>query len=501
MQTIRLELGEWEFDAHSPLGPPGGFGEVFRGRGPASEVAVKRLRISADDAAHREMKIGAELYDRKLQHVVPVLDYGRDAESDRYFLIMPICDRSLQDTIDAAGTLTLEEAKSVTRDILNGLLEVGDIAHRDLKPGNILWHEGKWKIADFGIAKFIEEATSIETLRGALTPAYAAPEQWRSERPTKSTDIYALGCIIYTMLQGQPPFGYAADQQNHLYDPAPPLLIDDARFAGLVAMMLRKPALSRPSVERCVKVVSRHDTQGASSARAQLAAVGAAIAQANAEEEAARLTREAELAARHNLEESARSEMIEIIDRLFDTIEHETDLCTRNNFHISLGKGSMGFQFPTSSSGSILSLTELLLIDHSTIPEFSEWDILLGGFLHVQCDYKDFGKPRNYVFASTIFYASSPGEKSFRWREVSFYRLSAMPTGEDSPFALNPFNDDFKYALVSGLHNIMVAHGPVPIDGEDELAFQNRWINLFARAALGQLERPTQIPVPDSFFN
>ncbi|MDM3788590.1 protein kinase, partial [Proteus mirabilis] len=78
--------------------------------------------------------------------------------------------------------------------------EVGDIVHRDLKPGNILRHEERWKIADFGIAKFVEDSTSLETLREALTPSYAAPEQWLGQRPTSATDIYALGCIIHALV-------------------------------------------------------------------------------------------------------------------------------------------------------------------------------------------------------------------------------------------------------------------------------------------------------------
>ena len=63
---------------------------------------------------------------------------------------MPICDQSLQDTIDKSGTgLSVEEAIPVVGCIIAGLLEVGDITHRDLKPSNILLHDGVWKIADF----------------------------------------------------------------------------------------------------------------------------------------------------------------------------------------------------------------------------------------------------------------------------------------------------------------------------------------------------------------
>ena len=75
MQTIRLESGEWIFDETKRLGPEGGFGEVFSGRGTEQDVAVKRLKLSAGAASHREMKIGAALAKRTNNHVVPILDY------------------------------------------------------------------------------------------------------------------------------------------------------------------------------------------------------------------------------------------------------------------------------------------------------------------------------------------------------------------------------------------------------------------------------------------
>jgi serine/threonine-protein kinase len=110
---------------------------------------------------------------------------------------MPVCDRNLQEAIDETRAgLEAKEAVLVVLAILRGLQAVVEITHRDLKPPNVLYHQGLWKIADFGIAKFVEDSTSLETLRRSLTPAYAAPEQWTGERPTPATDIYAVGCII-----------------------------------------------------------------------------------------------------------------------------------------------------------------------------------------------------------------------------------------------------------------------------------------------------------------
>ncbi|MBW0150742.1 MAG: protein kinase [Phenylobacterium sp.] len=75
--------------------------------------------------------------------------------------------------------------------------------HRDLKPGAVLWHEERRKIADFGIAKFVGDATSLERHRTSLTPVYAAPEQWRGERTKNAADVHALGCIIHALFDRQ----------------------------------------------------------------------------------------------------------------------------------------------------------------------------------------------------------------------------------------------------------------------------------------------------------
>ena len=77
MITIRLPRGQWQFDIEQPLGPAGGFGQVFAGVGPdGSTVAVKRLHLTADEAAHRELQIADRLQTRQLAHIIPILVRG-----------------------------------------------------------------------------------------------------------------------------------------------------------------------------------------------------------------------------------------------------------------------------------------------------------------------------------------------------------------------------------------------------------------------------------------
>jgi eukaryotic-like serine/threonine-protein kinase len=156
VRTIRLPRGEWTLNELERIGQPGGFGSVFSG---ASEdgntVAIKLLNLQAPELAHRELRIADDLAGRDLQHVIPVLDAGQDAETDDYFVVMPMADGSLQDHLDAGERFSGTEMAEVLLDIAEGLAEVPDITHRDLKPANILFHENRWKIADFGIARFV----------------------------------------------------------------------------------------------------------------------------------------------------------------------------------------------------------------------------------------------------------------------------------------------------------------------------------------------------------
>jgi serine/threonine protein kinase len=169
MQRIALAKGEWFYDPSKPLGKPGGFGAVYEGLSEAhGALAVKRLHLTASGAAHREMRIATDLSGRNLNYVIPVLDAGEDTDSNAYFVVMPKAEKSLQDAINLGVKFTDIEAGRVLLNIVNGLVEVNDIVHRDLKPANILFHDAQWKVADFGIARFLEDSTSLETLKGCL---------------------------------------------------------------------------------------------------------------------------------------------------------------------------------------------------------------------------------------------------------------------------------------------------------------------------------------------
>ena len=493
--SIKLERGVWNFDEGQRLGKPGGFGEVFRGQGEIGNVAIKRLKLTASAAAHREMNIAKALANRTLAHVVPILDYGQDADTDRYYLVMPICNYSLQDLIDQERRLAWERVKPTALDIIAGLAEVQDIVHRDLKPANVLRLNDRWRISDFGIAKFVEDSTSLETLRDSLTPTYAAPEQWLGEAPTRATDIYALGCILHAMINGSPPFEGDIDsiRKGHLAMPPPPLRDCDPRLSGLVHTMLRKSAQSRPSLDRCMTVTTSIATETHRPSREALFAAGNAIAQEEAAAEAKRQTEERERRERASLAAEAIAELKMLLERLFSEIAASSESVRRKLRSVSLGPAQLMYDEPEAIAKSEIQNPSAYA--HG-------WDIAACCklSLRAELDRQSAADPATYTFAATLVFASTKEDQDFRWRELSFFNWRNSEPLHLNPVVLNPKLRDFQLAISKVASGWQLAHGPFPIDGESEDSFQERWISLFAKAASRKLRPPTHLPLKSDFF-
>ncbi len=175
------------------------------------KVALKVLRpdLSAAIGADRflrEIKLAAGLTH---PHILPVYDSGE--ASGLLFYVMPNMEgRSLRERLERERQLPLDEALAITGEVASALdyAHRHQVVHRDIKPENILLHEGAAMVADFGIGKALSDGGSL-TQTGMVvgTPAYMSPEQASGEADIDGrSDLYSLGCVLYEMLTGEPPF-------------------------------------------------------------------------------------------------------------------------------------------------------------------------------------------------------------------------------------------------------------------------------------------------------
>ncbi len=180
------------------------------------KVAVKVLRpeLAATVGAGRflrEIGIAAKLAH---PHVLPVYDSG-DADGLLYYVMPFVEGESLRDRLDREEHLEVGEALHITREVASALdyAHSHHVLHRDIKPANILLSGGHAVVTDFGVARAIRggrggaEDAITEPGIAVGTPTYMSPEQASGEQVLDGrSDVYALGCVLYEMLVGEPPY-------------------------------------------------------------------------------------------------------------------------------------------------------------------------------------------------------------------------------------------------------------------------------------------------------
>jgi tetratricopeptide (TPR) repeat protein len=202
------------------------------------QVAIKVLHpelgaVLGADRFLREIGIAARL---NHPHILPLHDSGTlDLDLGRpvLFYAMPyVAGRSLRERLREELQLPIDEAIGIARQVADALDHAHrqGVIHRDIKPENILLADGQAVLADFGIARALDVAGGDRLTETGLTigtPVYMSPEQSAgSTRLDGRSDIYALGCVLYEMLGGQPPFTGPSPQAilaRHAIDPVPSL--------------------------------------------------------------------------------------------------------------------------------------------------------------------------------------------------------------------------------------------------------------------------------------
>lgn len=209
----------------------GAFDSVLR-----KPVAIKVLSSKRPDSKtvlrfQQEARLAS-----RLQHtnIVKVLDFGAGPKQELYLIMDLVQGKTLQQFIEEDGPLSVEEAIPLLMQICDALVHAHNngVIHRDIKPSNIMITADNRtglsvRIVDFGLARLESRDVRITQTGDTIgTPLYISPEQIKGEEIDHRADIYSLGCVVFTILTGQPPYRgeKALDTfQKHLHDPIPGL--------------------------------------------------------------------------------------------------------------------------------------------------------------------------------------------------------------------------------------------------------------------------------------
>ena len=211
----------------------GGMGTIYaaRDRELRRKVAIKVLddHLARDPETRnrfmREARAAARLSGH--QHIITIFDVGE--WNERPFIVMEFL---------SGGTLAqrMRDGKHDERDVLHWLDQAAEaldgahregVIHRDVKPANLLFdRRGELHVADFGIARIVDETTGM-TMAGTIlgTAGYLSPEQARGDRANELSDVYSLGIVAYELLTGGRPFergSATAEAAAHVHEPVPP---------------------------------------------------------------------------------------------------------------------------------------------------------------------------------------------------------------------------------------------------------------------------------------
>ncbi|MCX5391603.1 serine/threonine-protein kinase [Streptomyces sp. NBC_00094] len=242
----------------------GGMGEVWQATDEVlgRPVAVKlMLGHGSDPSAADRFRLEAQTAARLSHpHVVGVFDFG--TWDGKLFLVMELVEGdSLAGSPADPMVLPAERVAVVAAHAAAGLAAAHrqGVVHRDIKPGNLLVDaEGTVKLADFGIARFVDDPSGALTTTGQIvgTGLYLAPERALGQSASSASDVYSLGCVLYQLLTGNPPF--RADTATALLyqhidtAPVPPgrlgVMLPPAFETYLLSLLAKQPE-QRPSAQ------------------------------------------------------------------------------------------------------------------------------------------------------------------------------------------------------------------------------------------------------------
>lgn len=479
MTQLSIDGRTWELG--DTLGS-GGFGRVYVATSHGAEAVAKL--VPKDPGAQRELLLAGDL--TGVPNVMPVIGLGETDTS--WVIVMPRAEQSLRDFLRGLGrALDPSEAVPILLDIAQALvgLSTKDVVHRDLKPDNILLLDGRWCLSDFGISRYAEATTSTDTRKYMKTQPYAAPEQWRAERATAATDVYAFGVIAFEVLTGTWPFVGPDFRDQHLHQAPPSISIEiSSPLRSVVDECLIKAPQARPTAAR---LASRIQAQSVADAPAGGAA---ALIEAH-RQQVLRLTEQARKASEVQSEAERRSDLFTAASSGYERIRSKLSEFVRSAapsvddvWPMRLGEAKLSLTTPTRSGlGGPLPFDVIahaeVEVDQSNIPGGSYC-----GRTHSLwfCDARE---PGQYAWFETAFMANP----LMNGRQVGFSAGRGF-----EPFSAAPKDEIAMQALGPGMGTYQVAW-PFTLLVDDDLdECIDRWAGWLASASLGQLRYPSQMP-------
>lgn len=478
--AVRLFLGR-EWTVGKQIGK-GGFGRVFEAMSDAGEPAAVKLVPKIPGAARELLFVKLD----GVRNVVPIIDSGETG--DDWVLVMPRAEKSLREHLDAAkGPLTTENVVAVLSDVATALVDLdGKVVHRDLKPENILRLNGAWCLADFGISRYAEATTAPDTLKHALSPAYAAPERWRFERATIATDIYSLGAVAYELLAGNRPFGGPDYRDQHLRLDPKPLTGGPAALRSLIGECLYKAEGARPSPSNFLARLQRLGNEPILGGRARLQA--AQLAEVARRSESDRQASEARSAAekRTDLFKSASTSWKTIQSNLVDAIKGDAPAVAvregkRSGLTLALGGGQIEF-FP------IVETAQSPWGEGFRPPAFN---VVAHAGIIVRVSRNQHGYEGR---SHSLWFCDAREAGRYQWFEIAFMLSPLLPhSTRIKPFLLDP-GGEAAGALSRGMAEHQLAWPLQPLTLGDLDEFVDRWAGWFAEAANNTLNSPSTMP-------
>ncbi len=472
----KVEIGSSTWLLEELLGT-GGFARVYRAKSlDGSEAALKFVEKSP--------YAGRDLLVEDLTGAYNTVPTKLEGEYEGHWAIwMPLAEYSLRQHLTAVGRpLTWDEAKPVLQGVANALVGLrGEVVHRDIKPENILFWNGQWCLADFGIARYADKSTSDNTLKGSMSWHYASPEQWKHERATSASDVYQFGVVAYEILGGRRPFDgedseTLRDQHLHLEPSAMNLGLDS--LESLVLKCLEKAPGARPATSQLGERLAAVSPP-ANNTQSLLQSLNLQIQTENTARAAEIARAETERERRSLLYSAAMSQLQDMKKEMMSVFMSNLPDAGLSQWPIRLG--------PVLLDWGGVTRTQDHTLDGTAIP----FDVIASTSIILT----DSRGNRGYAGRShSVWYCDAQDKGAYRWFELAFWPGAFTNSRTElTPFSLEPGRLASRaFSRTMGTEEL--ARRVRGCDSDDFDPFVEFWTTKLVDAVAGKLTYPGSLP-------